>query len=150
MQTCRQSRMEVGADFGVSLCVNLAGQLLFYGALATAGRSLIFAAVLLGLAIPRRYVTRRVFNAFVTPGTRQPRWQSWCEVIVDTVVAIIMAILLQRLFYGVAATWVKAGGLTIALYAFTMARRYAMRRLFEAWEGRQEQVALYPSGSLSS
>lgn len=149
MQTYRQSRMEVGADFGVSLFVNLAGQFLFYGALATAGRSLIFAAVLLGLAIPRRYVTRRVFNAFVAPGTRQPRWQSWCEVIVDTVVAIVMAILLQRLFYGAAATWVKAGGLTIALYAFTMARRYAMRRLFEVWDVRQEQVVLYPSTDLS-
>jgi hypothetical protein len=149
MQTCRQSRFEVGADFGVSLFVNLVGQLLFYGALATAGRSVLFAAVLLGLAIPRRYVTRRVFNAVVTPGTRQPRWQSWCEVIVDTVVAIVMAILLQRLFYGAAATWAKAGGLTIALYAFTMARRYAMRRLFEARDVRQERVTLYPAAGLS-
>jgi hypothetical protein len=50
MQTCRQSRLEVGADFGVSLLVNLVTQLLFYGALATAGRSLIFAALVLGLA----------------------------------------------------------------------------------------------------
>jgi hypothetical protein len=149
MQTCRQSRFEVGADFGVSLFVNLVGQLLFYGALATAGRSVLFAAVLLGLAIPRRYVTRRMFNAVVAPGTRQLRWQSWCEVIVDTVVAIVMAILLQRLFYGAAATWVKAGGLTIALYAFTMARRYAMRRLFETWDTRQERVTLYPAAGLS-
>lgn len=148
MQTCRQSRIEVGADFAVSLCVNLVGQFLFYGALATAGRSLLFAAVLLGLAVSRRYATRRVFNALVAPGTRQPRWQSWCEVIVDTMVAIVMAILLQRLFYGAAATWVKAGGLTIALYALTMARRYAMRRLFEAWDVRQERVTLYTSAGL--
>jgi hypothetical protein len=148
MQTCRQSRLEVGADFAVSLCVNLVGQFLFYGALATAGRSLLFAAVLLGLAVLRRYATRRVFNALVAPGTRQPRWQSWCEVIVDTMVAIVLAILLQRLFYGAAATWVKAGGLTIALYAVTMARRYAMRRLFEAWDVRQERVTLYTSAGL--
>ena len=100
-------------------------------------------------AVLRRYVTRRVFNAFVAPGARQLRWQSWCEVIVDTVVAIAMAILLQRLFYGAAATWAKAGGLTLALYAFTMARRYAMRRLFEAWDVRQEQVTLYTSAGLS-
>jgi hypothetical protein len=39
MQTCRQSRLEVGADLGVSLVVNLVAQLCFYGALATAGRS---------------------------------------------------------------------------------------------------------------
>jgi hypothetical protein len=148
MQTCRQSRLEVGTDFAVSLCVNLVGQFLFYGALATAGRSLLFAAVLLGLAVLRRYATRRVFNALVAPGTRQPRWQSWCEVIVDTMVAIVMAILLQRLFYGAAATWVKAGGLTIVLYTFTMARRYAMRRLFEAWDVRQERVTLYTSAGL--
>ena len=32
MQTCRQSRLEVGADFGVSLVVNLVAQMLFYGA----------------------------------------------------------------------------------------------------------------------
>jgi hypothetical protein len=36
MQTCRQSRLEAGADFGVSLVVNLVTQVLFYGALATA------------------------------------------------------------------------------------------------------------------
>ena len=29
MQTCRQSRLEVGADFGVSLVVNLVAQLCF-------------------------------------------------------------------------------------------------------------------------
>jgi hypothetical protein len=45
MQTRRQSRFEVGADFGVSLLVNLTVQCLFYGALATAGRSLTFATL---------------------------------------------------------------------------------------------------------
>ena len=138
MQTCRQSRLEISADFGLSLLVNLVTQLLFYGALATAGRSLTFAALVLGLAVPRRYGIRRLFNALVTPGERQTRWQSWLEVIVDTVVAIFMAIMLQRLCYGAAATWAKAGGLTVALYAITMGRRYALRRLFETWNARQE------------
>jgi hypothetical protein len=142
MQTCRQSRLEVGADFVVSLCVNLVAQWLFYGALATTGRSLTLAALVLGLAVPRRYATRRLFNTLVVPGTRQSRWQSWCEVVVDTVLAIIVAVVLQRLLYGAAATWAKAGGLTVVLYAVTMGRRYALRRLFET---RQAPQATLPS-----
>src|SRR6266849_9385013 len=116
MQTCRQSRLEVGADFGVSLLINLVTQFLFYGALATAGRSLIFAALVLGLAVPRRYAIRRLCNALITTGTRQSRGQSWFEVGVDTALAILIAILLQRLCYGAAATWTKAGGVTVVLY----------------------------------
>jgi hypothetical protein len=143
MQTRHQSRLEIGADFGLSLLVNLVTQFLFYGALATAGRSLTFAALVLGLAVPRRYATRRLFNALVTPGTRQSRWQSWLEVSVDTVLAIVVAVLLQRLCYGPAATWVKAGGVTVALYALTMGRRYALRRVFEAWNTRQARLPLY-------
>lgn len=133
MQTCRQSRLEVGIDFGVSLVINLVTQMLFYGALATTERSLLFAGCVLALAVPRRYAIRRLFNACVARGTRQPRWQSWLEVGIDTVVAIAVAILLQRLIYGPAATLVKAGGVTVALYAITMGRRYALRRLFESW-----------------
>ena len=143
MQTRRQSRLEVSADFGVSLVINLLAQLLFYGALATAERSLTFAALVLGLAVPRRYAVRRLFNVLVAPGKRQPRWQSWLEVSVDTVLAIFVAIMLQRLFYGAAATWAKAGGLTVVLYAITMGRRYALRRLFEAWNARQERLPSY-------
>lgn len=143
MQTCRQSRLEVGADFGVSLVVNLVTQILFYGALATAGRSLTLAALVLGLAVPRRYATRRLFNTLVASGARQSRWQSWLEVGIDTVLAIVVSILLQRLCYGAAATWTKAGGLTIVLYAITMGRRYALRRWFEAWNTRQERLPLY-------
>jgi hypothetical protein len=45
MQTCRQSRLEVGVDFGVLLLVNLVGQCPFYGALAITGRSLTFATL---------------------------------------------------------------------------------------------------------
>jgi hypothetical protein len=147
MQTCRQSRLEVGADFGLSLLVNLVAQFLFYGSLATAGRSLTFAALVLGLAVPRRYATRRLFNALVAPGARQSRWQSWLEVSVDTVLAIVVAIMLQRLCYGTAATWVKAGSLTVAIYALTMGRRYALRRVFEAWNTRQARQPLYDQPS---
>ena len=92
MQTCRQSRFEVGADFGVSLLVNLVTQVLFYGALATAGRSLTFAALVLGLAVPRRYGIRRLFNAAVAPGRRQARWHAWLEVLTDTAVALLLAL----------------------------------------------------------
>jgi hypothetical protein len=149
MQTCYQSRLEVGADFGVSVCVNLVAQVLFYGALATAGRSLTFAALVLGLAVPRRYAIRRLFNGLVAPGTRQSRWQSWLEVGVDTAGAMIMAIVLQRLCYGAAATLTKAGGVTVALYALTMGRRYALRRVFETWNARQAGLSPYGQ-SLSS
>jgi len=149
MQTCRQSRLEVGADFGVSLVVNLMAQLLFYGALATAGRSLTFAALVLGLAVPRRYAIRRLFNALVAAGARQSRWQSWLEVCSDTAVAIAMAIILQRLCYGTAATLTKAGGVTVVLYALTMGRRYALRRVFEAWNTREATLPLYSQVSSS-
>jgi hypothetical protein len=121
----------------MSLVVNLVAQLCFYGALATAGRSLTFAALVLGLAVPRRYAIRRLFNTWAVPGLRQARWQSWLEVGVDTVVAIGMALVLQRLCYGAAATWTIAGGVTGVLYAITMGRRYALRRLFETWNARQ-------------
>ena len=149
MQTCRQSRLEVGTDFGVALVVNLVTQGLFYGALATAGRSLTLAALVLGLAMPRRYAIRRLFNALVASGTRQSRWHSWLEVCSDTVVAIIMAIVLQRLCYGAAATLTKAGGLTVVLYSITLGRRYALRRVFEAWNARQENLPLYSQASSS-
>ena len=149
MQTCRQSRLEVGADFGVSLLVNLVAQVLFYGTLATAGRSLTFAALVLGLAVPRRYAIRRLFNAFVAPGARQSRWQSWLEVCSDTVVALVMAIILQRLCYGAAATLTTAGGVTVVLYALTLGRRYALRRIFETWHARQENLPIYSQASSS-
>jgi len=94
MQSYRQSRLEVGADFGMALVVNLVTQGLFYGALATAGRSLTFAAVVLSLAVPRRYVLRRLFNAAVAPGRRQSRWHAWLEVLTDTAVALVLAVML--------------------------------------------------------
>jgi hypothetical protein len=143
MQSRFQSRLEVGGDFALSVLVNIGAQLLVYGTLATAGRSLTFAGLVLGLAVPRRYGTRRLFNALVAPGERQSRRQSGLEVGVDTVLALGVAILLQGLIYGPAATWAKAGGLTVVVYAFTMGRRYVMRRLFERWRDRQVRPVPY-------
>jgi hypothetical protein len=130
-QTHRQTRLEVGIDLGLSLGVNLVAQFLVYGALATATRSLSFAALILGLAVPRRYAIRRLFNGWLSGGGRQSRWQSGLEVGVDTALGFCVAILLQWLFYGAAATWAKMGGLTVLLYALTMGRRYLLRRCFE-------------------
>ena len=137
MQTRNQSRLEVGVDFVLSLLVNIGAQWLVYGALATASRSLTFAALVLGLAVPRRYMIRRLFNALLAPGERQSRRHSGLEIGMDTLIAIAVAIVLQWLMYGAAATWAKAGGLTLLVYALTMGRRYLLRRLFEAWSARQ-------------
>lgn len=149
MQTRGQSRLEVGIDFMLSILVNIGAQILFYGALATAGRSLSLAALVLGLAMPRRYATRRLFNTLLAPGIRQPHWQSWLEVGVDTILGFCLAIVLQWIFYGPAATWAKAGGLTGIVYAFTMCRRYILRRLFERRNAlRRQSSVLEQSTSL--
>ena len=94
MQTRMQSGLEVGIDFGLSFLMNIGAQILVYGALATAGRSLSVAALVLGLALPRRYTTRRVFNTLLPLATGQPRWHSWAEVGVDTVLGLCVAIVL--------------------------------------------------------
>lgn len=147
MQTRGQSRLEVGIDFMLSILVNIGAQILFYGALATAGRSLSLAALVLGLAMPRRYATRRLFNTLLAPGIRQPHWQSWLEVGVDTILGFCLAIVLQWIFYGPAATWAKAGGLTGIVYAFTMCRRYILRRLFERRNALQRQSSVLEQGT---
>jgi hypothetical protein len=146
MQTRAQSGLEVGIDFGFSLLMNIGVQLLFYGALATAGRSLAVAALVLGLAIPRRYAIRRLFNALLPLNAPQPRWHAWVEVGVDTVLGFCVAMVLQWLFYGPAATWAKAGGLTAVVYAITMGRRYFLRRLFDRWSVSQEASRRHPPG----
>lgn len=133
MQPRRQTLCEVGIDFVFSLGVNIGGQLLVYGALATAGRSLMFAMLVLGLALPRRYATRHLFNTWLATGVQQSRRQSWCEVGLDTAIAIAVAFILQWTFYGAAATWAKAGGLTALVYTVTMGRRYLLRRVFARW-----------------
>lgn len=142
-QTHRQTRLEVGIDLVFSLCMNIASQLMVYGALATAARSLVFAALVLGLAVPRRYAIRRLFNGLLATGKRQSRWQSGLEVGVDTVLGLCLAILLQWIFYGAAATWAKAGGLTVLLYALTMGRRYLLRRFFEMHSSPQGIRSLF-------
>ena len=148
MQTRTQSSLEVGIDFSLSFFVNICAQFLFYGALATAGRSLAVAALVLGLALPRRYTTRRLFNALLPLEVQQPPWHSWAEVGVDTALGLCVAIVLQWIFYGPAATWAKAGGLTAVVYAVTMCRRYILRRFFEHWSLRQQaQVARALHGS---
>jgi hypothetical protein len=141
MQTRTQSGLEVGIDFGLSFLMNIGAQILFYGALATAGRSLLVAALVLGLALPRRYTTRRTFNALQPHAAGQSCWHSWAEVGVDTVLGLGMAIVVQWIFYGPAATWATAGGLTAVVYAITMCRRYILRRCFERWSMRQQTRA---------
>ncbi len=136
MQPRRQTLCEVGIDFVLSLGVNIGGQLVVYGDLATAGRSFTFAMLILGLAVPRRYATRLLFNRWVPIGTQQSRWQSWLEVGCDTAIALAVAFILQWMFYGAAATWAKAGGLTMLVYAVTMGRRYLLRRFFTLWNAR--------------
>jgi hypothetical protein len=102
----------------------------------------MFATLILGLAIPRRYATRRMFEAYFTAGVPQTRRQSWLEVGTDTVIGLFMAMALQGMVYGTAATWVKAGGLTVVLYTITLGRRYLLRRLFESWSTRQSVQSL--------
>jgi hypothetical protein len=137
MQSQWHTHVEVGVDIGLSLLVNLGAQVLFYGALATASRSVPLAVLVIGLAYPRRFATRRLFNR-LQPGP-QPHWQSWLEVVIDTLLAFGVALGLQWAFYGDAATWGKAGGLTGGLYLLTMCRRYLLRRLFDTWALRRKQ-----------
>ncbi len=132
MQTRAQSTLEVLVDFAFSMLINIGGQLLFYRALATAGRVTLFAALVLGLAFARRFATRRFFEALVPLGTRQPPWQSVVESIVDTGLGFGVAVALQMLIYGEAATLLHASGLTFVIYGLTMARRYILRRIFAA------------------
>jgi hypothetical protein len=79
-QTRQHSRLEVAVDVLLMLMVNIGGQMLVYGAAATTWRAGAFAAATLALATPRRYATRRLFNALVVPGEGQSPWHSWLEV----------------------------------------------------------------------
>ena len=132
MQTRAQSTLEVLVDFAFSMLINIGGQLIFYRALATAGRVTLFAVLVLGLAFARRFATRRFFEALVPLGTRQPHWQSVVESIVDTGLGFGVGVALQMLIYGETATLLRAGGLTFVIYGLTMVRRYILRRIFAA------------------
>jgi hypothetical protein len=130
MQTRRQATCEVSLDFLLSIVVNLLGQRLVYGTLATAERMTVFAVVVLAVAYTRRMVTRRFFNTLVPVGQRQSPWHSGLEAVSDTVLGLLITYGLQVLFYGAAATVIRAGGLTLGIYGLTMLRRYIIRRLF--------------------
>jgi hypothetical protein len=133
MQTHWQSTLEVAADFGFSLLINIGGQLVFYRAVATTGRVTLLAVLILGSAFVRRFITRRAFEALVPAGTRQPHWQSVLESATDTALGFAIAVALQMLIYGDAATLLRASGLTSLVYGLAMLRRYLLRRVFAAW-----------------
>jgi hypothetical protein len=136
-QTWRESTLEVSLDFTVALCINLGGQRLIYGSLASAVMMTTFTSVFVPLAYFRRLATRLLFEALSAPWPRQPWWCSLLEVGCDTLLALGMAYGLQVMWYGPAATMERAGSLTIALYALTLLRRFLFRRLFEMWRVRQ-------------
>jgi hypothetical protein len=130
-QKWQESTLEVSLDFAVSILVNLGGQRLIYGALASAEVMTSFTSVFLPLAYSRRLVTRLGFQALSGWWRLQPWWLSALEVGCDTLLALAMAYGLQVVWYGAAATPERAGSLTVGLYAFTMLRRYLFRRIFE-------------------
>jgi hypothetical protein len=136
MQTRWQSILEVTADLAFSLLINIGGQLVFYPTVATAERVTLLAVLVLGSACVRRFIVRRSFETFVPAGTRQPHWQSILESGVDTALGFAIAVVLQMLIYGEAATLLRASGLTFLVYGFAMFRRYLLRRLFAAWSIR--------------
>src|SRR5712691_316158 len=123
MQTPWQSLLEVAVDGVFSLAINIGGQLVFYPASATAGRVTLLASLVLPLAMARRLVTRRFFDAYVPAGTRQPQWHSVLEAVSDTLLGFVVGVALQMLVYGDAATFLRASSLTVGLYGMTMVRR---------------------------
>jgi len=132
MQTRAQSTLEVFIDFIFSILVNVGGQHLIYGAAATITRVTFFSSLFLILVFARRFATRRFFEALTSPGTRQTRSHSALEAVSDTVVGFVIAVILQLLIYGEAATLLRASLLTLGLYGLTMVRRYILRRIFAA------------------
>src|SRR5215470_2242047 len=120
MQTRAQSTLEVLVDFGCSLLVNVGGQLVIYGTAATAPRVTGFSSLFLTLVCIRRWTTRRLFEALTPAGTRQSRAQSALEALSDTGLGLGIAVLLQLLVYGQAATLGRASLLTLGLYGLTM------------------------------
>jgi hypothetical protein len=140
MQTHRQSVLEVSIDYMFSLLVNIGGQMLVYGKHATIERIMFLALPILLSVYPRRFATRRLFNALLPEGVRQPRWHSVVEVVSDTVLGFLIAISLQVFIYGAAATMARAGGLTAFIYAVALLRRYILRRIFIYLDVREARV----------
>jgi hypothetical protein len=133
MQTHWQSTLEVATDFGFSLLINIGGQLVFYHAVATTGRVTLLAVLILASAFVRRFITRRAFESLVPVGARQSRWQSVLESAADTALGFAIAVALQMLIYGEAATLLRTSGLTFLVYGLAMLRRYLLRRVFATW-----------------
>jgi hypothetical protein len=132
MQTRAQSSLEAFVDFLFSIVMNVGGQRVLYGAGATVGRITFFSSIFLAVVFLRRFGTRRFFEALTPAGTRQSRRHSALEVVSDTVVGFGIAVVLQMLIYGEAATLWRAGGLTFGLYVLAIVRRYILRRIFDA------------------
>ena len=126
------------------ILINVVAQLLVYQSFASFSRVSLFTILILGFAFPRRFAIRRLFNAMLQDGQRQPRWHSVWEVLTDTVVALVFAFAMQLLIYPEAATWARAGSLTILLYLAAMIRRFLVRRLFVRWERPAQSVSSSP------
>ena len=141
MQTRWQSTLEVSIDFVLSIGVNLLSQRVVYGVLATPERMTSFAVVVLVAAYARRMGTRRYFNTRVSAGQPQSRWHSALEACGDTILGMVITYGIQIGFYGSAATLVRAGGLTVAIYGLTLLRRYLLRRGFVHLEMRTAAAA---------
>jgi hypothetical protein len=140
MQTHRQSVLEVSIDYAFSLLVNIGGQMLVYGKHATTERIMFLALPILLSIYPRRFATRRLFNALLPEGVPQPRWHSVLEVVSDTVLGFLIAIVLQEFIYKAAATMARAGALTAFIYAVTILRRYILRRIFVGLDVREARA----------
>jgi len=136
MQTRAQSSLEAFVDFLFSILMNVGGQRLLYGTVATVGRMTFFSSIFLAAVFLRRLGTRRVFEALTPAGTRQSRLHSALEVVSDTMLGFGIAVVLQLLIYGDATTVWRAGGLTFGLYVFAIIRRYMLRRIFDAVAAR--------------
>jgi hypothetical protein len=128
-QSLALSRYEIGLDFCLTLVVNYGSQAIFLRAF-TATRALTFTGVFLALAMGRRYLLRRYFNRFVHPMQGQSRGMSLLETSTDTVLAIVMAWIMLRLWYP-EEPLPRVSALVAVLYLLTLMRRYAVRRLFE-------------------
>jgi hypothetical protein len=135
-QSLKHSQWEVGLDFCLSILINLGIQALFIRSF-TMTRGVSFSTVFLVLALMRRYGVRRSFNRIVKSGAGQSRKMSLVEATTDTVLAVVMAFGMVRLWYPNEAL-PRVSGLILASYLLTLARRFAMRRLFE-WLPRRQR-----------
>jgi hypothetical protein len=132
-QTARLSKWEVGVDLGLGTVVNVALQAVVLRTFNLAhGAS--FAIVFLFLAGLRRYGVRRGFNRLVPPGAGQSRRMSVLEVVIDTLVAIVVAFGLLTMWYP-AEPMPRVSSLVLISYVLTPLGRFLLRRFFEVLPG---------------